>query len=478
MKPKSLAVNAFLNGIRNVINLLFPLITFPYVSRVLGVSELGKYNFSTAFVSYFLLIAALGINTYAIREGAKYRDDRSKMSKFASQMFTINLYSTIISYLLLIATLFIFRDLDKYKVCILILSLQLFFTTIGTEWLYSIFEEYTYITIRSILFKILSLVLLLIFVRQKGDYLNYAIVTVVASVGSNILNFFHVKTFCELRIARELNLKEHIVPILTIFASNIAIMIYVNSDVTLLGLIKSDYVVGIYTVSVKIYTVVKNMLAAALIVTIPRLAMLYGKGMMDKYKDLFMSIFHFLLMICLPAMVGLTMLSHQIVLIMSGENYIRAVSSLRILSIALICSIFTWLYSDCVLIPSKKEKKVLIFTIICAITNLALNLMLIPFFSENASAFSTLMAEGLNMFMCVREGRKIVTIRVQFSEILGYIIGCLGIVMVCMVVSGIIQNPIINVAICVGCSSIVYFLTLCVFKNNQFLALVKKIMKR
>lgn len=478
MKSKSLAVNAFLNSIRNVINLLFPLITFPYVSRVLRVSELGKYNFSTTFVSYFLLIAALGINTYAIREGAKYRDDRSKISEFASQMFTINLYSTIISYLLLITTLVLFRDLDKYKVCILILSLQLFFTTIGTEWLYSIFEEYTYITIRSILFKILSLILLLIFVRQKGDYLNYAIITVVASVGSNVLNFFHAKNFCELRVVRELNLKKHIIPIVTIFASNIAIMIYVNSDVTLLGLIKSDYVVGIYTVSVKIYTVVKNMLAAALIVTIPRLAMLYGKGMMDKYKELFMSIFHFLLMLCLPAMVGLTMLSHQIVLIMSGENYIRAVSSLRILSVALICSIFTWLYSDCVLIPSKKEKKVLIFTIICAVVNLTLNLILIPFFSENASALSTFVAEGLNMIMCVSEGKKIVTIKVQFSEILSYIIGCLGIVMVCSLISNDIKNNILNVIICIVLSSLVYFLSLCVFKNKHFLSFAKKIVKR
>lgn len=478
MKSKSLAVNAFLNGIRNVINLLFPLITFPYVSRVLRVSELGKYNFSTAFVGYFLLIAALGINTYAIREGAKYRDDRTKISEFASQMFTINMYSTIFSYVLLFVTLLLFENLNKYIICILILSLQLFFTTIGTEWLYSIFEEYTYITVRSIIFKILSLILLLVFVRQEGDYLNYAIVTVIASVGSNVLNFFHAKKFCELKITRKLNFKEHIVPILTIFASNIAIMIYVNSDVTLLGLIKSDYVVGIYTVSVKIYTVVKNMLAAVLIVTIPRLAMLYGKGMVEKYRELFMSIFHFLLMLCLPAMIGLTMMSRQIVLIMSGENYIQAVSSLRILSIALICSIFTWLYSDCVLIPAKKEKKVLMFTIICAVTNLVLNLVFIPFFSENASAFSTLVAEGLNMIMCIHDGKKIVTIKIEPSEIISYIFGCLGIVIVCELVSRLVQNTIVNTIVSIVFSAIVYFITLLIFKNNQFILFYRKIVKR
>ena len=95
MKKKSLGLNAFLNGLKSILNLLFPLITFPYVSRVLGVKGIGIYNYSNSIVSYFLLIAALGISTYAIREGSKYRDNNEKIGKFASEVFTINLWSTI-----------------------------------------------------------------------------------------------------------------------------------------------------------------------------------------------------------------------------------------------------------------------------------------------------------------------------------------------------------------------------------------------
>ena len=126
MKNRSLGLNAFLNGLKSILNLLFPLITFPYVSRVLGVKGVGIYNYSNSIVSYFLLIAALGISTYAIREGAKYRDNKEQINKFASEVFTINIWSTLVSYVLLLACLVIFTNLHDYISCILIFSIQIF----------------------------------------------------------------------------------------------------------------------------------------------------------------------------------------------------------------------------------------------------------------------------------------------------------------------------------------------------------------
>ena len=200
MKKKSLGVNALLNGLRSALNLIFPLITFPYVSRVLSVDGMGIYNFSNTYVNYFVLIAGLGVATYAVREGAKYRDDKEQISEFASQIFTINMFSTLIAYILLIGSLLIFSNLRNYVTCILVFSLQLFFTTIGTEWLYTIYEEYQYITVRSIAFKIISIVLLFLLVHSPNDYLWYAAITVFASVGSNILNYIHAKSFCKITI--------------------------------------------------------------------------------------------------------------------------------------------------------------------------------------------------------------------------------------------------------------------------------------
>ena len=200
MKNKSLGLNAILNSFQGILNIIFPFITFPYVSRVLSVSGMGKYNFSSSIISYFLLIAGLGINTFAVREGAKLRDNREEISKFASKVLTINLISTLISYILLFVLLFVVTRLHEYSIAILLFSIQIVLTTIGVDWLYVIFEEYAYITVRNIIFKLISIVLLFMLVRHSDDYVNYVIVTVIASTGSYIMNFIYARRFCDLRL--------------------------------------------------------------------------------------------------------------------------------------------------------------------------------------------------------------------------------------------------------------------------------------
>ncbi|NRO79302.1 oligosaccharide flippase family protein [Lactobacillus helveticus] len=277
MKKKSLGLNAFFNGMRSVLSLIFPLITFPYISRVLSVSGIGIYNFSNTYVSYFILIAGLGIATYAVREGAKYRNQKEKIEEFTSQVFSINIIATIVAYLLLFLSLVIFKNLNNYVTCILIFSLQILFTTLGTEWIYTIYEDYAYITIRSIAFKILSIILLFILVRKPSDYLWYATITVLAAVGSNILNFIHARSFINIRLTLNTKWRYHLKPIMIIFASAVAITIFTASDTTILGILKNDYAVGIYSTSAKIYQITEGLLSAILTVTIPRLAMLWGQ---------------------------------------------------------------------------------------------------------------------------------------------------------------------------------------------------------
>lgn len=186
MNENSITKNAILNGCRNLLNLIFPLITFPYVSRTLLVEELGQYNFANTFVGYFTMLAALGIETYAVREGAKYRSDPKAFSRFVSQIFSINVVSTALSYLLMFLLTFFSEAFADYRALIVILGLQILFTTIGTEWVYTACEDYTYITVRSIVFRVLSIVLMFVLVRAPGDVLQYAAVITFATVGSGI----------------------------------------------------------------------------------------------------------------------------------------------------------------------------------------------------------------------------------------------------------------------------------------------------
>ncbi|MGO5461131.1 flippase [Lactobacillus amylovorus] len=471
MKERSIRLNALLNGLRSVLNILFPVITFPYVSRVLSVKGIGIYNFSNSIVSYFLLIAGLGINTYAIREGAKLRENQSKITQFASQIFTINILSTGLAYLFLFICLIIFSKLHSYLLCILIFSLQIFFTTIGTEWLYQIYEDYSYITVRSIIFQILSLILLFNFVRGPQDYFKYAAITVFSAVGSNILNFIHARQYCHIQLVWHFDWKIHLGPIIILFFANIANMIYVNSDVTVLGLMKNNYVVGIYSVSSKVYQIIKTLIAAILIVTIPRLAMLFGKHRMGEYKDILIKLSNILILLALPASTGLFMLAREVVLIISGPKYLRSINSLQILCFAYIFSILAWILSDCVLIPAKREKCVLKSMSTSAVLNVVINVILIPFWNENAAAFSTVLAE-MCMFIVNYHYAKDIVKDVFISKTLLHtfissIIGCIGIVIICILCNLSFQSLIIKTILSIVLSVIMYGAIL-ILLNNKF----------
>lgn len=466
---KSIKSNAIINGFRTVINLIFPLITFPYIFRTLSVAGIGKYNFSSSIVSYFMLIAALGIDRYAVREGAKYRDDRKKISEFVSQVFTVNIISTIISYCLLFICLLAIPKLHDYFICILIFSVQILFTTLGTEWLYSIFEEYRYITVMSIVFKLISIVLLFVFVRKPSDYLIYAMVTVFATVGSNILNFVHAKKFCNLRLTFKFDWKKTLIPILVIFATNIAVQIYVNSDITMLGFLKDEYVVGIYSVSTKIYSMVKTVLASILIVTIPRLSLYVGKHMQMEYDELLFKVINAVILFTLPAMVGLFLLSKDVILVISGNNFIRSTSSLQILCIAIMFSILSTIYNQCILIPYKREKYSLYSSIISASINIGLNFILIPLISENGAALTTVVAEFLMMVMNFHNCKDIVGKIFKNNEtvhnIVTVLIGLVTITFICILCQMVFANIWLRMIMSIALSTIGYICVLLLFQN-------------
>lgn len=479
---KSLSVNAFLNGIRNALNLVFPLITFPYVSGVLSVDGMGIYIFSSTYVNYFLLIAGLGISTYAVREGAKYRDNTERINTFASQIFTINIISTVVAYVLLLLSLVVFGSLHNYASAILIFSIQLVFTTIGTEWIYTIYEDFRYITIRSISFKIISIALLFIFVKTPSDYLWYASITVFASVGSNIFNYIHAKSFSCIKLVKQTDWQHHLKPTLIIFASSLAVTLYVSCDTTLLGLLKDEHTVGIYGVAVKIYSIVGGTLSAVLTVTIPRLALLYGKGKFEDYRKLLSKVFDTLSILVLPSSVGLIMLSKEVVLIIASAKYLDSTFSLQIITWAIIFSNFSWIFNQCVLIPAKRETKSLRNTLLTVGINIGLNFILIPVWSYNGTALSTVISEFLVMLMNGYSARdivsKIIFTKKSVNNFVTSIIGCVGIVAVCIICQSLISSIVMRVFLSVFMSLIIYVSALILLKNEIAIQSWEKIKQR
>ena len=192
---RSLKLNMILNTIKSIMGILFPLITFPYASRILGVENIGKYNFSSSVISYFVLVAGLGVSSYAIREGAKFRDDRKAISDFCGDMIAIEIISSVFSYFAFVIFLIIVNKFDNYTILLLILSAQVLFKMIDIEWIYSIFEDYIFITIRSICIQIVSLIALFLFVHSPNDLVTYTLLTTLSNVGMIMINWLFSKKY-------------------------------------------------------------------------------------------------------------------------------------------------------------------------------------------------------------------------------------------------------------------------------------------
>lgn len=463
---KNIKLNMFFNGIRGILSVLFPLITFPYISRILGVANIGCYNYSASIISYFVLLSELGIREYAIREGAAFRTDRDAINQFANEMFTINMISTGASYILLAFSFLIFQNMKGYWMLLLILSFQIILKTVDIDWIYSIYEDYLYITVRSIAFQFLSLLLLFSLVHTKKDINVYAVITVLASAGSSLFNYIHARKYVRIGLTKNINWKRHMRPIFVLFAMSLTVTIYVSSDITVLGILCGNKTVGIYSVSTKIYAIMKRLLSTILVVSIPRLSAQFGTGKLTEFRTTANDIYQTLITATLPAITGIMILSRPIVVLISGPEYAEASSSLTILGVALFMCMAAWFWGQCVLVPMRMEGEVFKVTLFSAILNLALNLVLIPRWKENAAAFTTVLAEGSTLLWSMFRGKKMSGVSGEGKTYLKVASGCIGIVVVNMVTKCVITDSALYIVITVTLAAVVYGIIEICLKNE------------
>ena len=473
---KSIGKNAILNVMKTTLSLIFPLITYPYITRVLKIEAIGRYNFASSIINYFILLAGLGIATYGVREGAKYRNSKKACNQFVSEIFSINIYSTIISYLVLGLCLVFIPKFAEYKIEILILSLGIILTTLSVNWIYNIFEDFTFITAITCLAQIISLILMFIFVHEKEDLYSYIVITVLSTNGAGIIMFFHSRKYVNLHFV-PCPSRSHMMPILIVFSSTIATSIYINSDTTILGWMVGDYSVGLYSTAAKIYQIVKQVLNAIIAVTIPRFAFYMGFNEDKEIAKLGEKLLNYMIFFCFPAMVGLYELSGDIIEIFAGKDYSGATQPLQFLSIALIFAVFANFFANGILIVYKKEKIVMIATMVSAAINIILNFILIPTYRENAAAFTTLIAE-LSMFLIsFFYARTCIKFKYNIKNIIFTVLGCCIIGVSCSIIKKTIDIQFLRLISAVVISSILYFVAQIIFGNpiiEQILFKMKK----
>lgn len=479
---KSVSLNMALNIIRTLLSVVFPLITYPYVTRILGVDNFGKVSYSQSIINYFTLIAGLGISSYAIREGGVQRTNRESIDSFASQLFSMNLFFTLLAYGLLGVLLLFSAKVQNYRILLLILSLSMLFTTIGVDWINVIFEDYLYITVRSFLIQLLTIVLLFVFVKSKDDYYRYAFLTVSGNALIAISNFVYTRRYCKIKITTRINARQHIKPTLILFSNSIAVTVYSSVDSVMLGFFTDDYCVGIYAVAVRVYTILKQLVAAVYTVTVTRLTAFVARKDNDAYQSLLDTIINNIIVISIPIVIGMVCISKSVVTTLAGSEYQDSSFALSILSLTISFSVLGGAIAYCVNLPHKKEKNNLISTVIGAVENFLLNIWAIPHLKVAGAAYTTLISETtvfIILFFSIKSYWHLFDKKSIFKNVIKCLVSCIPfVILVRLYLFWIPENSFVYLICSLTTIIILYLVTNLLLRNKYLFNLIKDVTNR
>lgn len=395
MSQKSIKKNFALSLTNTLAGLLYPIVTFPYISRILQPEGVGLIQFYQSVISYFALFAALGIPLYAVKEISKCKDDVELRNKTTAEIVYLFSTLTAIAYIALIIVGFVISEFYSHLGIFLILSFHLILVAIGCEWFYQAVEEFKYITVRSLTIKFVSLIALFIFVRDENDLYAYAVLLVLGEAGNYLLNFFHIRKFLNIFAYpfKWNELKRHIKPAFEIFLLNVIVSIYINLDSVMLGFIKGEEAVGYYTAATKITKAFTGITSALGFVVFPRLTNYYAKREIELFKSLVTTSLNFIIILYMPIAVGLVICAPTLIPLYCGAMYLPSILTLQIMAPIVVFISISGILGTIALYAMDLQRLVIICTGVGALSNFVLNLIFIPLYSHHGAAIASVVAE-------------------------------------------------------------------------------------
>ena len=398
-KIRSVKFNVVMNTILTTSTFLFPLITVPYVSRVLGPDNNGIVSWAFTFVGYFSLVALLGFNMYGTRECAKLRDDREKLSVVVQELLVILICSTTVVYVAFVVLVFLLPRTHDELPLMFIVGTSIWLSACGAEWFYRSIEQYEYITVRNILFKIASIVLLFVFVRQTNDYLAYAAVTVLGTTGSNVLNILRLRSFVTFSRKYEMNIRRHFKPMFAFSISSITSGMYGQIDMLLLGFSSSNYALGLYQLVFKIRNMCTGVGGSVTGVMLPRLSYYEAQEGHDQTTKLMAKNFNFLLMLGLAIISALVICADPLIMILGGNDYLPGNAALKIGAPLVLLGSIGSMQSQ-YMVASDQEKVYTYTNVAGLVIAIVLECIFIPLWGINGAALGLVLTE-LSVY-CIR----------------------------------------------------------------------------
>ncbi len=401
-KQKSLFRNSIYFILYRLINVLYPLLTITYVSRILKPSGIGEVSFAQNIVIFLVALSLLGIPNYGVREISKNKS-KSDEGKIFSELFVINFCSTII-----ITTLYYgiinLLELPINKTLFNIEGIILLLNMFNVDWFYQGKEEFRYITLRSAVVKLISLFAVFMLVKNESDICTYAIIFSLAYAGNYILNVINLRKYIKISF-RDISPKRHLKPVMLLAITYISNEIYVTIDTVMLGIMTTNSQVGFYTNSMKMIRILINVCTALGTAMLPRLSKLKSEKDIKKVNGIIYRGINALLWFTIPCAIGMALISNELVKVLFGNEFEPSGAITVILSILVIIRPFSNLFLQ-VLVSSAKDSRTTIAYLLGMTSNIVLNAILIIKYDAIGAATASILSELLILIILYNFAKK------------------------------------------------------------------------
>lgn len=470
---KSITKNYIYNLLYQILVLILPLITTPYISRVLGAENIGIYSYTISIVTYFILFGSLGVALYGQREIA-YNQNNKK--KYSMVFWEIVILRTITMTISLILFYLIFVNGNQYQTYYKILILELIGNCIDISWFFQGLEEFKKTVMRNTIVKLVSVISIFLFVKSKNDLRIYFWIYVLSTTIGNGSLWLYLPRFLEKVKLKDLKIIRHLKPTLGLFVPQIAVQVYTVLDRTMIGAIISDKSeVGFYDQSQKIIKVLMTVITSLGTVMLPRIANTFASGEKEKINEYMRRSFNMVFLLAFPMILGIISVSKAFVPIFFGTGYDKVATLMSVISPIILLIGLSNVTGTQYLLPTKRQKEYTISVIIGAITNFVMNMCLIWKFGAIGASIGTVIAE----FTVTAVQLYFVRNDFDFKEMLkisrNYIISSFIMFMICIFIRTIISDNLLSILLQVILGGMTYGICLLILKDKFVYEMIKKI---
>lgn len=480
MKKNTLFKNAIYKSILSFVNIVVPILIGPYITKLLDVDMYGIYNKTLANFQMFLAFASFGVYNYGVREISKIRNDKEKVSKLFTNLFTISLLSNIL--VLIIYLIFVFATSNGLATSIyLILIIQIIANTIYVEFVNEALENYKFITVKSVIVKIIYFITILLFIRKPEDVKIYAIIVSMTIFLNNIISFIYAKSKIKFSFSN-IEFKKYIKPLLAVLVITNVDLLYSQLDRVMLGEYVKPVAVTLYYIPYFIVSTLVSIPYSVIFVSIPRLSFLIKEEGKEKYEEKLNNSISSLLFLIIPVCFGVFVLAKEIIIIYAGKKYLAAVIPLMIVSMARIIVCLESVMNNLVLYPNDKENRILKVSLIMGCVNLVMNYILVYFkiLTPSSALVTTAVAELIVFIWHYIYARKKMNLNVRIftkSNFTYFILGLLFIP-ISLIIRSFNLGFIMTLGLIVISCVIIYFAILFIKKDNNVFFVLDKLKRK